>query len=139
MLLLVAGVAACSSPVDLPPVPGPLHRGEVVAGVSLSVAGTSFAVPSKAAVTLINQSNREVVYNACLSTHERRVGSTWKPVTPFRICTLEGYILKPGRHATFEESISEEWTPGEYRISLMVSAGSGRQVTVTTGAFTVTE
>lgn len=138
-LLVAAALVGCSSPVDLPRGSESLNRGEVVSGVSMSVAETSYTIPDNVSVTLRNDSRSRVGYNTCLAVRDRWEGSSWRQIAPFRVCTLIGYDLEPGREITFEEAITDEWQPGEYRISLSVSLGSGQRATISSGTFRVAE
>lgn len=137
-IVLAVVTAGCSSPVDRSRGFENLHRGEAVNGLSLSVGDTVYTAPAIASVTLSNESGRSVGYNTCGSVRDQRTGSTWQRIIPMRLCTQELYILPPGEQITFEEAISDEWVPGEYRISLMVHP-DGEPVTLSTGTFRVTD
>ena len=136
VLFVTLAATGCSSPVDPHGRASP-YRGEVIDGVSLSIGDTIYRSPESASVTLSNESSSAVEYNACTAVRDRRVGSSWERIVPFRLCNLEGYTVGAGRRATFEESISDEWEPGEYRIVLTVVSASGEAITVSTHSFRV--
>jgi hypothetical protein len=64
-----------------------------------------------------NQSDVEYVWNPCVRTLERRNAGDWGSVDEGeRICTLEGWVLKPHTRTDATTDLPASLPPGEYRL-----------------------
>lgn len=98
--------------------------------------------------SLINESGRRAGYNLCFVTLDRQADRGWMLVTKtFGIpadafCTAELSILEPGNTSPYRQQVPTNLPAGKYRLRVGVEVPlgrSGRNVVVTTQAFTVTQ
>ena len=79
-------------------------------------------------LTLRNESGAPVGYNLCTSALQRRVSGTWEAVETGDICTMEIRTLDSGNSATFEKTLPDGLTAGEYRYTNSVESNGSRMV-----------
>jgi hypothetical protein len=99
------------------------------ATATFSADRPAYSLGDTAVVILRNVSDSNLGYNLCFSARERRTPTGWIRAAPLRICTAELRGLAPGASAELREHISEEWSPGEYRVvtTVEIVARSRRQ------------
>jgi len=89
---------------------------------------------------LVNASGRDVGYNLCAASLEKRIGGGWVRVqrNPEQPCVLPLYTLHPGETATYQEPASRVPGPGTYRLNTRIETPvSGRAMQIVTEPFTV--
>lgn len=109
-------------------------------GVQITLDRTTYAPRGDVAMTLANNSARDLGYNACTRVVERESGGAWSAVPePERICTMELRLLARG--ATVKEQTDlPPVSAGHYRIAINFSdqgASAGAPVRGVSGTFEV--
>jgi hypothetical protein len=130
-LLATAILPACSA---LP------SGGSALDGVRYEADRTAYTSADSVTTVLRNESDRDVGYNLCVATLEKRMGGGWIAVqrNPEHPCTMPLYALRPGETATFREPASRYPGDGVYRLRTRIETPiSGRALDVVTGAFEV--
>ena len=118
LTLLQAGCSGSTGP-DLEG--SPALRAEDATGVVFRAERSEYRRGETAKIVLRNETDATIGYNLCTSSRELRSGGEWKRYAPLRVCTAAFYNLAPGAETAFEEPITEEWQPGEYRMVTMVN------------------
>lgn len=133
VLLIVAAalVAACQKAADrdaapATPAPGsaaPPSSSSPMPGSAVRIAldRTSYRSSDDVKLTITNDSQRELGYNACTRTVERESAGSWTEVPePDRMCTMELRLLAGGSTVT-EQTDLPPVAAGRYRIVLHLS------------------
>ncbi|MEX2584390.1 MAG: hypothetical protein WD766_14065 [Gemmatimonadota bacterium] len=133
-LIAPLGCADAAGPEELNPSPS---QG-AVAGVGLSVSGTSYSHGDTLEVRLVNGGAENVGYNLCSSWRERETEDGWERIESFRMCTAELLSLPPGQTASWREPVDPEWGSGRYRVVTRVwPGGRSAAVALATNPFAV--
>jgi hypothetical protein len=91
-------------------------------------------------LTLTNRSDREVGYNLCPSTLQRRAGNDWQQSSLrfTEVCTMELRVLQPGASDTFRHPLPAGLPAGTYRFRASVEWPLGEgQIMVHSAPFEV--
>jgi len=122
--IVVATLAACGSGDAVePPLPFGLPH---AASVRITVAPGAYAPGAMVPFTVSGEGDEEYVWNPCLRTVERPPDPQWVTVDePGRVCTLEGWILRPGGRTEATTGLPPSLPAGEYRIRLGFSRSAG--------------
>lgn len=143
-------VVACQKPADhdatpATPAPGsaaPPSASNPMPGstVRITLDRTSYRSRDDVRLSITNDSQRELGYNACTRTVERESGGGWTAVSePDRVCTMELRLLAGGATVN-EQTDLPAVTAGRYRIMLRFSdesAADGAPVLGVSQPFTV--
>ena len=106
-------VVACSDN-NFEPVPYELSEG---AAVRITITAGAQGPGARVSISVHNQSAMEYVWNPCVRTLERRNAADWGSVDEGeRICTLEGWVLRPQTRTDATTDLPALLPPGEYRL-----------------------
>jgi hypothetical protein len=112
VLLLAASACERTDPIlSLPSEPAD------GAAVHISTTATSYSPGAAVSFRVVNQGSVEYVWNPCVRTLERPEAAGWTPVDEGeRMCTLEGWVLEPGRRTEASTRLAAALAPGKYRL-----------------------
>ena len=103
-----------------------------VASVRIMIAAGTYAPGSRVELAVQNQSVVEYVWNPCLRTLQLHSTLGWVSVDEGeRVCTLEGWLLRPDQRISATTDLAARLPSGEYRFRY----GFGR----TSGDYTVSD
>ena len=109
-------------------------------GVRVVLDRTTYRSRDDVKLTLINETQRELGYNACTRVVEREAQGRWTAVPePDRVCTMELRLLS-GRATANEQTDLPALSAGRYRIALRFvdeSGGEGAPLRGVSEPFTV--
>lgn len=112
-----AGAPAPSGTVQPSPAP-PMSS----ATITLVLDRTTYRPTDMVQITMKNDAQRNLGYNACTRTVERESATAWAAVPePDRVCTMELRLLARGETVTEQTDLPAGVAPGRYRIVLSFS------------------
>jgi hypothetical protein len=86
------------------------------ASVRIMIAARTYEPGSRVELAVHNQGGIEYVWNPCIRTLEQHSTSGWISVDEGeRICTLEGWLLRPDERIDATTDLSAQLPSGEYR------------------------
>jgi len=88
------------------------------ASVRITTAADTYAPGARVVFAVHNQSAVEYVWNPCLRTLERLGTAGWVAVDEGgeRVCTLEGWLLRPDQRTDAATGFAASLPPGHYRL-----------------------
>jgi hypothetical protein len=87
------------------------------AHVLITIAASSYAPGGLVEFAVHNRSDVVYVWNPCTRTLEGQSSAGWVRVDEGeRICTLEGWVLRPGERIGATTDLGASLPPGEYRL-----------------------
>lgn len=112
-LMIVATLVACAGGEPFQPLAFELPHG---ASVRITVAPGTYAAGALVPLTVSNLGDQEYVWNPCMRTLQRPAELEWVTVDePERVCTLEGWMLRPGNRTEAATGLPASLPAGEYR------------------------
>ena len=72
-----------------------------------------------------NAGGHEYIWNPCIRSLERLEGTEWSSIGEGRVCTLEGWMLSPGKRTDASTDLPAALTAGQYRFRYGFSREQG--------------
>ncbi len=111
--LLCVTLGACADKTIEVPAEGLIDG----ASVQITIAAGTYAPGARVELAVRNRSDVEYTWNPCMRTLERRSASGWDAVDEGeRICTAEGWMLRPGQRTAAATDLATSLPSGEYRL-----------------------
>jgi hypothetical protein len=90
------------------------------------IAAGTYAPGSQVDLAVHNQSGIEYVWNPCIRTLEQLSTIGWVTADEGeRICTLEGWLLRPDQRIVASTVLAAQLPPGEYRFRYVFGRVAG--------------